>query len=134
MAPRHEGSRKERERRFAALIDAGIAGLHDAPFGALFRGALGLDLAAEAERITGKHGLDPAQLAKARRRPPYRDRLPAPDGLLRLTFAVGDQQLHAHGGDVPARRGKPAEQRVAPLLFVEMEALRIELPREPLDV
>src|SRR5436305_2982266 len=35
---------------------------------------------------------------------------------------------------MPARCRKPAEQRFAPLLLVEMEALRIELRGEFLDV
>src|SRR5262249_7381818 len=70
----------------------------------------------------------------ARRRAPDRDRLAARGFFRRAPLAVGDQQLHADGGDVPARRGEPAEQRVAPLLLGEMEALRIELRGEALDV
>ena len=35
---------------------------------------------------------------------------------------------------MPARCGKPAEQRVAAFLFGKMKALRIELPREAFDV
>ena len=50
-----------------------------------------------------------------------------------LALAVGDQQLHADRSDMPARRRKPAEQRLAALLLVEMKALRIELRGEFLD-
>src|SRR4030088_2335528 len=44
-----------------------------------------------------------------------------------LTLAVGDQELHADRTDMPARRGKAAEQRFPACLLIEMEGLRIEL-------
>ncbi len=59
--------------------------------------------------------------------------LAARHGLSGETLAIGYQELHARRPDVPARRGKSSEQRLAPLLFVEVKALRIELGREFLD-
>src|SRR3954471_20375152 len=48
-----------------------------------------------------------------------------------LTFR--NHHLHADRCDMPARSGQPAKQRFSPLLFIKMEALRIELAREFLD-
>ena len=89
---------------------------------------------AKADGVAGQHRPDPAQFAKARRRSPDRDLLAARRRFLRLTLAVGYQQLHADRADMPARGGQPAEQRFAALFLVEMKALRIELRGEFLDV
>src|SRR5262249_52108122 len=72
-------------------------------------------------------------LAKAGRWSRRHDRLATRGGLPRPALAVCDQQLHADRPDMPAGCGKPAEQRFAPLLLVEMKALRIEPAREGLD-
>src|SRR6266540_6201176 len=64
---RHEGGRKEREHDLAALVGAGIAGLQDAPFGALIRSPLGFDLVGKADGVAGQNRLDQEQLTKARR-------------------------------------------------------------------
>src|SRR4029434_6839871 len=66
--------------------------------------------------------------------PPHRDFLTARSSLCHRTLAVGDHQLHADRGDVPARCRQPPEQGFAPLLLIEVKALRIELRGEPLDV
>src|SRR5258706_3378717 len=131
--PRHEGGRQQREHRFAALVGAGVAGLQDAPFRALLGSALRFDLAGEADGIAGQYRLEPAQLAKARRRSPDRDLLAARQNLPRRALAIVHQQLHADRSDMPARCGEPAEQRLPPLFLVEMKALWIELRGEFLD-
>src|SRR5206468_8167750 len=65
MPSRHERRCQKREGQFTALVGAGVARLDDAPFGARRRESLRGDLAGIAQRITGQHRLDPAQLAKA---------------------------------------------------------------------
>jgi hypothetical protein len=59
---------------------------------------------------------------------------PASTGFRRQALAVGDQQLHADRGDVPARCRQSPEQGFASLLLIEVEALRIELRGKLLDV
>src|SRR4051794_14841536 len=132
--PRHEGGGEERKYHLATLVDAGIAGLQDAPFRALLRSPLGLDLVGKADGVAGQHRLDPAQFTKAGRRPPHRDLLAARDGLRRQALAVGDQQLHADRGDVPARCRQSTEQGFAPFLLIEVKPLRVELRSKLLDV
>src|SRR5581483_9138278 len=97
-------------------------------------GALGFHHAHKAQRIAGEHRPEPAQLAKAGRRAPHRDRLAALSRLARLKLSVRDDHLHPDGSDVPTRSGETTEQRIATFLFGKMEALRIELPREAFDV
>src|SRR5258705_6462107 len=131
--PRHEGRPQQRDHRVAALVGAGVGGLQDAPFRALLGSALRFDLAGEADGIAGQYRLEPAQLAKARRRSPDRDLLAARESLPRRALAIVHQQLHADRSDMPARCGEPAEQRLPPLFLVEMKALWIELRGEFLD-
>src|SRR5882757_4136918 len=133
VPPRHEGGRQKRVHQFAALIGAGVAGLQDAPFGALVRGSLGLDHTRETDGIARQHRLDPAQLAKTRRRSPDRDLLAARGRFLHQALAVGDQELHADRTDMPSRRGQSAEERLAARLLVEVKRLRVELRGEFLD-
>src|SRR5207247_300475 len=119
---RHKGGRQERIRHFAALVDAGIAGLHDAPFGTPLRGPLGFNYTGETDGVAGQHRLDPAQFAKSRRGPPHGDLLAAGDGLRCQPLAVGNQELHADRGDVPARCSQSPEQGFASFLLIEVKA------------
>src|SRR6478672_8908092 len=133
-SPRHQGGGEEREHHLATLIGAGIARLQDAPFGALLRRPLGFDLVGKADGVAGQNRLDPAQFAKARRRPPHRDLLATRDRFRRQALAVCDQELHANRGDVPARCSQSPEQGFASLLLIEVKALRVELRGKPLNV
>src|SRR6266404_4205959 len=133
VPPRHKGRCQQREHQLAALVGAGVAGLQDAPFGALLRCPQRFDLAGEADGVAGQYRLDPAQFTKTRRRSPDRNLLAARESLFGLALAIGHQQLHAYRSDMPARRREPAEQRFASLFLVEMKALRIELRGKSLD-
>src|SRR5579883_604979 len=132
-APRHERCCDQRVYQFAVLIGSGLSRLQNAPLRTRVRRALGDDLAGEADGVAGQHRLQPAQIAKAGRRSPHRNRLAARRRFLHLALAVGDEKLHADRADMPAGGGKAAEQRVAALLLAQMKALRIELRGEGLD-
>src|ERR1700761_6267207 len=97
---RHEGGGEQREGRLAALVNAAVARLQDAPFGPLLRRARRFGLAGKGDGVPRQHRLDPAQIAKTRRRAPHRDLLAARGHLLCQTLAVGDQKLHADRADV----------------------------------
>src|SRR6185437_13989654 len=131
---RHEPDGEKREHCLTALVGAAVAGLDDSPFGTRLRDALGLDLARKGNGVAGQHRLDPAELTKAWRGSSDRDLLAARGRFAIGTLGVSHQELHVDGGDVPARRRKPAEQRVASLFLGKVKALRIELPRKALDV
>src|SRR3984957_20291791 len=85
------------------------------------------------DRVAGQHRFDPAQFAKAGRRPPDRDGFTTGRHFAGLALAVGHQEFHADRSDMPSRGRQAAEQRFAPLLLVEMKALRITLRRDGLD-
>src|SRR5882757_8960672 len=115
------------------MVGAGVAGLQDAPFGTRVGGPQRFNLTGEADGVARQYRLDPPQFTKTRRRSPDRNLLAARESLFRLALAFGHQQPHAHRPDMPARRREPAEQRFAPLFFIEMKALRIELRGKFLD-
>jgi len=54
-----------------------------------------------------------------------------PPGDRRATL---DKQPHGDRGRVPAAGGEAAEQRLGGGLLVEVERLRVELAREPVDL
>src|SRR6202012_3808828 len=133
VPPRHEGSRHHREHRLAALVGSAVAGFQDSPFGPALGGDAQHDLAGKTDRVAGEHRPDPAQFAKSGRWPPHRDLFAARCDFSGLTLAVGHQQFHADRPDMPPGGGQTAEQRVAPLLLIEMKPLRVEFRREYLD-
>src|SRR5690348_5511064 len=93
ISPRHERHAKEREGKFAALVGAAIADLHDAPCGTRVRCAPRFDFSGEADRVAGQHRNAPTQLAKSRRRSPYRDPFAARGRLAGGTLALGNNHL-----------------------------------------
>src|SRR3954469_10280014 len=133
FARRQEYAAEETVHVLAALIDADGPGLGDSPARTRCRRTDRQDLARVGHRIPGEHGLDPAQVTKARRRTTDCDFLAARLHLGAGALAFRNDQLHADRRNVPSGRGKAAEQRCAAGLFIEMKRLRIELARERLD-
>src|SRR5271170_5722584 len=73
--------------------------------------------------VAGAYRTRPAQILEA----------DAENAAGRLEFAV-DHQPHGHGGGVPAAGGEALKRRLARRRFVDMERLRIVLPREREDL
>src|SRR5579863_725962 len=110
-----------------------MARFQDSPFGPACRGAQRFNLTREMDRVAGQHRFDPAQVAKAGRRPPDRDGFTTGRHFAGLALSMAHQKFHADRSDMPSRGRQTAEQRFASLLLVEVKALRVKFRREGLD-
>src|SRR5678815_3952840 len=96
--------------------------LHQADVRARFRRAHLEDLAFDAQLVARPHRQRPAELVE-----------PGADDAAGGPQVARHQQLHGHGGGVPAARRETAEYRALRGCVVQVERLRVELGGEALD-